>query len=491
MAKDRPRDVSIVLALVAAGVALRVTGLDIHSLWADEGETVATALAPDLALAMKGVRHPPIPFLVFRDWIPLLGEYDASLRLLPALLSSVSLVLFAGLARVWLTGPARLLAVALYAGSSFLIWHGQEVRGYAFVELAALAALLGAARVLDRRRASGWSLLLVFLGTALALGSHYLGGLVFAAIAVLAGAGVGLHRLSRRTGLALAAASAAGLLVWLPWLVAMVPVQMAAPFGYQSHLGWRSFAELPVRHLVCELAVLPASWSPGIYALGALALLGFVAHVVRLGWRAARRNAARPEDLWILIAFAAPVGGALLLMLVMPANFTPKYLIAAAPGSVLMIASGLAAPGRRSVVVVVGVTVVLGVLAVTVYQKTDNFREDFRSACRELVERWRDGDRVLVVTGTPDAFNDATVAHYLRVQGRPDILESMRRASAYFDGPVVPEVGRRLHVIYRSAPYARPYLRRIEASHRELHRGPKRFRVRYLLFTAPGKAGAR
>ena len=105
------------------------------------------------------------------------GESDAAVRLLPALLSCVSLGLFSGVAKRWLSGEARFFAVALYAVSPFHIWYAQEITPYAFLELGTMLTTAAFARALVSK---SWlpECLGFGLGTAIAFGSQYMGVLV-------------------------------------------------------------------------------------------------------------------------------------------------------------------------------------------------------------------------------------------------------------------------------------------------------------------------
>ena len=143
--------------LVGIGVCLRLIGIGHHSLWFDEAGTLLVAEAEDPVALLLGDRHPPLTHLLFRSWIALVGTGDAALRLLPASLSCIGLLLFVRLARDWLGRDRGIWAVGIYALSPLLVWNAQEVRMYTFVEVGSLVALLGASRfVLEpRRRRSG------------------------------------------------------------------------------------------------------------------------------------------------------------------------------------------------------------------------------------------------------------------------------------------------------------------------------------------------
>lgn len=138
-----PRARFALSAVVLLGWALRLTGLDVHSLWFDEGATLLVAQSDAPFDVLRRDFHMPLSFMAFRVWLGWFGESDVALRTLPALVSCGALVLFAWLAARWLDTHERLVAVALWAVSPFHVWHGQEVRMYPFLEVATLTALAG------------------------------------------------------------------------------------------------------------------------------------------------------------------------------------------------------------------------------------------------------------------------------------------------------------------------------------------------------------
>jgi hypothetical protein len=459
------------LAMVL-GIVLRLTGLGVQSMWYDEACTIWTAGASNLVELLKMDRHPPLHFLIVGVWMNWFGQSDAILRLLPAIVSCVSLGLFARLAPR-LCGPrAAAIAVALYAVSPFAIWIGQEVRMYAFVELGTIIALLGATAFLAGRSASGWWGMAI--GTAIALGSHYYGGFVGVSIVLIAIASLVFGRIGVVEAAMITSAPLVALLVWTPWLFAVLPAQMKTDWAFQARMGARDLLELPARFVLVELEAIPESWRWIGYAIGAALSIGFALAILRAAGRLSL------EQLSILIAFAAPIATALLLALVAPPSFGPRYLVTAAPAAVLSIASGLdwirpLAPRA----LLVGIAFA-GALGLACLHKTMNLREDYRSACAELAEQWKSGDAVLAISGTPEVFSQAPLRHYLRA--RPDVLDSIRdstQAVTAIRESFAP--AQRVHVIYREAEYAFSAFEALEKSMNVIVRDPKRCRIQHVV----------
>jgi mannosyltransferase len=457
----RPR--TALFALVAVGALLRLTGLGVHSLWYDEGCTVYLATAKDTLEALRADRHPPLAFLLFKAWIALFGEGDRAMRALSALASTAALALFVPLARAWAGARGAIAAVALYALSPFHVWHGQEVRMYGLLDLAAVAALAAAAAYLEKPRPI--LLVAVALSVAFAFGVQYMGALVFASIAGVGLAALYVRKIDARRLAALLGAGALGLLAWVPWIAARLPEQMRTPWGFTARTTAADLAEFPSRQILTEMSAVPPALVPVGYALGAILTLGAVAGFV-LALRARRF-----ETTAIVVAFLAPLVATLLESLVVPATVQPKYLMAVAPCTALLVAVGLAEGIRRPIGSALATLACLGCLGVTWIHRARNLREDFRGACAELAANWKPGDAVVVVTGTPEGFSEGAVRHYLR--DRPDILASVR------DPASLPVTTSTIHVIHRESGYSRSQMDALLAAHPAVRTGEARFRIRY------------
>lgn len=459
-----------VALVLLVGAALRLVGLDSWSLWYDEGAVLAVAKSENPMEMLEESRHPPVAFWAFRAWIAAFGEGTSAVRLLPSLLSCASLLLLARLAGRWLSGGASLTAVAVYAVAPFQNWYAHEIAPYAFVELGSLVALNGLEAALARERVAWPPLVSIAAGTALAFGSQYMGFSIGAAVlgASLVRAGTG--RTSVKVAGAAVAASFVGGCLWLPWILTKLPRQMATDWGDQANLTFRALAELPIRLLLVDTSVVPTRFQVAGYALGALLWLGILA----CAWSAVRgrdRSAAV-----IAAALAAPIGAVLALLLVFPPNLQARYLTPAAPAAALAVAAGLSSLRPSALARALAAAAVLGLSGLTLAQKFQNRREDYRSACAEIEARFRPGDAVFVVTGTPDAFSEGTVRHYFRA--RPDLLAAIRPARR--DIPQLDKVldrGTRVFVVFRKRPYALAEIQAIGDQCEFVDASPLRFDV--------------
>lgn len=333
---------------------------------------------------------------------------------------------------------------------------------YAFVELASVLAVLGVTSLAADRPGRG--ALWIAAGTFLGLGSHYLGGTVAAQVAALT---VIWTMPKPRRILALVAAGV-GVAAWLPWMWQVIPDQLDAPWGFQARLGVGEFLALPVRFVLVQLAHLPP---PLVYATAALLATGLVrALLAAFADRVARAT---------LVLAATPVLTALALAAALPPNFAPNYLIAAAPWFVMAAALGLSALPKwlRGASALLPVAALAAVLCL----RQENLREDYRGACRDLLADLAPCDRIVSVTGTPEAFSQAPLRHYLREVRDLDarLLEPL--AAIAMLGAAPPD--RRLHVIWRAADYALPLFDALRAAGEVTQQDPVRQRIQHLVVT--------
>jgi hypothetical protein len=223
-------------AAVVAGVALRA--YTSSELWRDEALSVNIARLPvsDLVDALRRDGHPPAYYVLLHGWIDWFGDGNAAVRSLSTLCSVAALPLawFAGrrLGGVRCGGAA----LVLLATSPFAIRYASEGRMYALVVLLVFAGWLLVRAALDRPS----PLLLggtVAVSGALLLTHYWAAYLVTATVLVLL---VAARRSSNRRPLLLVAgAVAAGALLFLPWLSALVGQvgDTGTPWGVPSRPG--------------------------------------------------------------------------------------------------------------------------------------------------------------------------------------------------------------------------------------------------------------
>jgi len=457
-------------AAIGVGLLLRLARPEVHSFWIDEGMTVRIAGAADPFALLRADSHPPLSFLLVRAWMTAFGETDFALRLLPALCSCLALCAFVPLSRAWLGRERAAWAVGLYAAAPLLVGYAHEVRMYAFVECAALAVLLAARRAWAAPSLARWSVLALTVATA--TGLHYYGAL--AGLAVVAQAASRAGRCTLLTALA----AGAGVLAWVPWLVEYLPDQRDGTWPMIVRASPRDLAELPARLVAVDLQVLVEQ---GLSFIGWILAAGCLAAFLFGCARGLARRA--PPDLDAVLAALVPIAAAGILAGFAGGGFQPRYLTTAIPGVIAVIAAGLvatrpAALGRAACALTIACAA-----TITVLQLSGNRREDYRAATAEIRERWRDGDRLLLLVCVPETHVPATVDHYLR--DRPDILASRMDAEDYLAGIDRPPSGTRVHVLWREATICWEPMNRLETTHTILERSPERFRIHRLLTTVP------
>ncbi len=156
-------------------------------------------------------------------------------------------------------------------------------------------------------------------------------------------------------------------------------------------------------------------------------------------------------------------------------GFQSRYLIAATPGAALAVACGLVF--RRSWLLgTTGATLALALFAHALVLRSRNLREDYASACEELAREWREGDRVVSITGTSELCELAPLRHYLRE--REDILASLSSWSWIEARPeeTLP-AGARPHVVYRDSGHAWAASHRLSQRLVLVEAGPTRERI--------------
>jgi hypothetical protein len=133
-------------AFLWLGVILRVVTFALcFPLWGDEAFVAANFLNRGYADLLRPLDYGQVCPLFFL-WIELtavklLGFSEWSLRLVPTIASVASVFIFGHLASRVCRGPARVLAVAIFAVAYYPIRHGAEVKQYATDLLAALVLL--------------------------------------------------------------------------------------------------------------------------------------------------------------------------------------------------------------------------------------------------------------------------------------------------------------------------------------------------------------
>ena len=230
------------LLIVIAGAAFRLYHIGWLSLWLDEAASEwmsRQSVSYLLTVLPTYETNPPLYYLLLKGWRTVMGDGEAALRLLSALIGTATIPLVFAMGKM-LGGQSSgakigLLAAAMIAFSSFHVQYGQEARAYALLAFAValvMACMMWlmchtpqvCARADQPDFAQGgkkvpWVLGLMASGMALIMWTHDTGALAVLAI-VLPGVYWWLSdaKCSRRAFIRLAIAGALALALFLPYL---------------------------------------------------------------------------------------------------------------------------------------------------------------------------------------------------------------------------------------------------------------------------------
>jgi uncharacterized membrane protein len=329
---DYRKALLLALAFITlVGAALRWYRLERADLWLDEALTVfmvSQPLGPMLREIATEDVHPALYFLLVR--VPTtIWPTELGLRLVPFLFGVLSIPLAAAVATDLVDRRAGLAAAGFVAVSAPLVAFSQDGRMYAQLaafELMAAWSLIRGLRDGDRRWFLGFSLC-----SALALYTHNVGGLFFAAHVA-----AGLLQAGRRVAVVLA--SGLTLALYLPWL----PTVVAQTQRFDGVGGWYGPSPpwwLPLVTLVNLLA--GTELRDGIpsarFAFDHLYLLSGAVALLAVGWK---RLAPRPEARRVLLAtLLGPIVLEMLLSLASRVYMDKTLLAGALVLSVVMAAS--------------------------------------------------------------------------------------------------------------------------------------------------------
>jgi mannosyltransferase len=162
-------------ALTLLAALLRLSTLDLQSLWYDEAYTPVHVFHASLGATWRAYVHsentPPLWYALQWPLVRLFGTGAVALRLLSALAGIAVVPVAWGIGAQLAGRRAAVVAAALVATSPLLVWYSQEARAYGLFVLTASLAFLCFLRALDEpapRR-----LWLFALTASLALLTHY------------------------------------------------------------------------------------------------------------------------------------------------------------------------------------------------------------------------------------------------------------------------------------------------------------------------------
>lgn len=407
-------------------------------------------------------QHPPLYYILLHLWIRLVGDGPTAVRLLSALLSTLTLPAFFFLGRKLLGPAGGLLAALILALSPFHVRFAQEARMYTLLMLNATWTLLALASALSgcsadrsepqqggvgqnarvRRTWPGW--LAGAIGIAATLLTHNtaiffpLAVNVFVLDLALRGRGTKVGSQGGTKTPPATCAPLAGFLVpwlltqlgafllWSPWLRPFVA--QAAGVDLEFWIPSPTFDAVAAALKTFLSAFLPAlgGWTNLIWA-------GYVGLLVVGGARLRRR----PVLLASLAAlFFTPLIGELLVSLRRPI-FYDRTLIWATIPLYLLLAAGVAGL-RRWPVIVAALGLIAAVNGLSLHNYYVNFqKEEWGQAAGYVATRARDEDLLLFNA----AWTQIPFDYYFRAYGRP-VAEHGAPADLFERGVLEPKMTR-------------------------------------------------
>ena len=150
---------------IALAMVMRLYGIQYESAWGDEVVTLQYLPATDFKTFKDGIwtsdPHGPLTpvfhWLAY-GWSKLVGASLIEMRLLPLVLSFLSLPLIYLVGKKLFGTRAGLIALYLTAVNPLLIYYSQEVRFYALVILCVLLSLLSLLHALEKNTKGAWIL---------------------------------------------------------------------------------------------------------------------------------------------------------------------------------------------------------------------------------------------------------------------------------------------------------------------------------------------
>jgi len=142
---------TILLALLAAGLALRLYRLGSCDFWHDEICSIK------MAGVLYKIAYPSLYYTLLHYWIRFLGISEFALRALSCLFSLGALLALYMLGRRMFNERISLYAVAIMAASAFQLWYAQEARSYAMFLCCASVSTLMLMQAVERLRFRDWA----------------------------------------------------------------------------------------------------------------------------------------------------------------------------------------------------------------------------------------------------------------------------------------------------------------------------------------------
>jgi len=327
----------LLLCAIAVGFGLRIWNLDAVPLRGDEAFAASywagLPLAQSLATIAPIEPHPPLTYAIFRLWgIVVSTNSEFALRMLPALSSVIGIALVYALTARLFNPTVGTAAALLLAVNPSVIWHARDFRNYALWSAGSLVtAYLGWRALTEPHRSTFARYALSALVVSL---TFYFELLFVAAIGFY-----GLFVIKSRHRVQWVVAHAVVLAAVVAVFV-LLQGQLFSRGGYAGNTALFHLFDL-VFYFPGALIMGDAAPVERVYAASFLAWIVIFLTLFFLG----RFQAPR---LWLLCLIVIPMVGLSVVGSIV-AVFTPRYVLPASSGLIILLAAGLYCGWHRSV----------------------------------------------------------------------------------------------------------------------------------------------
>ncbi len=284
---------------------------------------------------LKNYNNPPLFEIILHFWIKLFGISEGSVRVLPMLFSSASVVFIYLIGRDFFNTRVALLASLLFTFSTMQIWYAHDCRVYSLFLLLTLISFYLFFTLLKEGSLSGKRSLLLLIINALLIYAHYFGLFVWLLQGIIL---LAFHFRNKKLWLRFTGIMLGASLLYLPQVFSLYErfsdsagngTWLKPPSGPESlyNMIW-SFSNAPVIAVLCIALLLAA-------------LVKFLVF--------AKQEQVKRPAVYLCIWFVLPFLAMFLLSYKIP-MFLDRYLIYITPAFYLLLAVSLSflLPGKKA-----------------------------------------------------------------------------------------------------------------------------------------------
>lgn len=389
---------SVAIGLIVVNIIVKSVFLTTQPISHDEPFTIYHAQFDlgSLIDYLKNYNNPPLFEILIHFWIKLFGVSELSVRILPMLFSSLSVLFLYKIGKTFFDDKTAIISSILFTFSTMQIWYAHDCRVYSLFLLLTLSSFYLFFTLLNNGKLSKWQMFGFVLSNVLLLYAHYFGAFVW----LLEGIIIAIYFIKNRNVLfTFINACIIGLLLYLPHVFilfqrftesAQKGTWLKIPSGLESlyNMIW-SFTNAPVVAVTCIVIL----------------IAGFVKFLV-----SSKRQIQNDYVKYVLWWFLFPFFFMFFVSYKVP-MFLDRYLIFITPALYLLLAIGLSYLFEKKKMYFAASFILVGAF---LFSSTLN--PDKKRRVREVVDYIKDNKtaRTIVLGCSPEFMTNFTYYYNLR-----------------------------------------------------------------------------